>query len=517
MKAVNLYLLTRNGGCDEMSMLFHALSARPYYKAISPHEAASLKALADDLASCFTGRGLPDEEWLSAMDGFYFSYTIEHIGKEFDLLKLSEDTGCVLNIELKSEQVSEEKIRRQLSQNRYYLAHISRTIYSCTYVLETGCCYFMNDRGHLRTGSVEELADYMLRDAFSRFVPENISRCFRASDYLISPVAAPEKFLQGQYFLTNQQFDFRRQILEALEVSGTEGGPCRQVISIEGIAGTGKTLLLFDLALQLSRKNKVLLIHSGRLREGHRVIDRQLKRVDIVSGNELTETVDLSPYAALLIDEADRLAPVLLSLLLENASGMIPVILTYDPRVILGTHPDYRGSDGLNMESDQERFIKEVSTLHLAFSGNIRINRPVYSFLRALIHPKEPSGYADYSCIDVLCASDSHEEKLLAKHYTGRGYHLLRLPRGRRPDMKQDPELTAVEFDKVLLILDDSFCYDQDLTLTTRSGDSLPLEMIYEGLSRTRENLCIIISGNGELYSQVLSIRAGRSRESSRR
>ena len=36
---------------------------------------------------------------ISKLDNFYYSYTIPHIGKEFDLLKI--DKSCILNIELK--------------------------------------------------------------------------------------------------------------------------------------------------------------------------------------------------------------------------------------------------------------------------------------------------------------------------------------------------------------------------------------------------------------------------------
>ena len=75
------------------------------------HEMFSLRALAEKL----TALGVSVEE----MDGFFFGYTIPHIGKEFDLLKITEK-GC-LNIELKSEEVSEEKIRDQLRRNRHYL------------------------------------------------------------------------------------------------------------------------------------------------------------------------------------------------------------------------------------------------------------------------------------------------------------------------------------------------------------------------------------------------------------
>ena len=169
MKAVNLYFVTRPDSCEAMSKLYNELSCCDYTKQISPHEAASLKALVAELSdrpTAFSAKQSDSSEMtvqpdvdafsssaplpLSLLDGFFFSYTIEHIGKEFDLLKLSKDTGTILNIELKSENVPEDRIHKQLSQNRYYLSHISRTIYSFTYVMETRMLYLMNDRGYLR-------------------------------------------------------------------------------------------------------------------------------------------------------------------------------------------------------------------------------------------------------------------------------------------------------------------------------------------------------------------------------
>ncbi len=513
MKAVNLYMLTRCEDCAEMSALYYALSGRPYFKAISPHEAASLKSLADDLSSYFMRRGSGAAGWISVLDGFYFSYTIEHIGKEFDLLKLSEDTGCVLNIELKSEQVSEEKIRKQLAQNRYYLAHVAGTIYSCTYVLETKTLYFMNDKWHLRTGTIEELAAILEKDAFRRFIPENISRFFRASDYLLSPVAAPDKFLQGKYFLTNQQFDFRRRILEFLYASAHSSAALKKsspspVVSVSGIAGTGKTLLLFDIAVQLSKKDKVLLIHSGALRAGHRVIDRQLKRVDIISG-DAAAAISLAPYAALLIDEANLLPADQLTQLLQCArKRRLPVILTYDPHRMLESHPGMSADDSRAPEENADDVIERAASLHLEFTGNIRINRPVSSFLRVLLNAKEHAGQTNFDCIDVLFAANRKEEEYLRKNRRESGYQLISLPGADSSGSGFD--LTSMEFEKVLLVLDDTFYYNQDRILCTRDGSTDALRMIYEGLSRTRERLCLIITENEELFSRVLAIRTGR-------
>ena len=145
MKALNLYILTRIRESGEFSRLENILSGRSWHKEFSAHEVSSLCALTDRLVPFLEDRGKqdkgPDHGWVSYFDGFYFSYTIEHISKEFDLLKLSPDAGCVLNIELKSEAIEEERVQKQLMQNRYYLSHISRTILSYTYVMETDTLY----------------------------------------------------------------------------------------------------------------------------------------------------------------------------------------------------------------------------------------------------------------------------------------------------------------------------------------------------------------------------------------
>ena len=63
---------------------------------------------------------------------FFYSYQIPRLGKEFDLLQIKEDQ--IINIELKSGVVSDEAIRRQLIQNRYYLSVLGRPIQSYTYI-----------------------------------------------------------------------------------------------------------------------------------------------------------------------------------------------------------------------------------------------------------------------------------------------------------------------------------------------------------------------------------------------
>lgn len=526
MKALNLYTLTRVTNTEEFSKLEMVLSGRGWHKSYSEHEKDSLCALVDGLEKLYREDRNSGPDWVVYFDGFYFSYTIEHISKEFDLLKLAPDEGCVLNIELKSEAIEEERIRKQLDQNRYYLSHIARTILSYTYVMETDTLYCLNDHGYLRTCGMEELAQALRRPALRNYAASEIGRYFRAQDYLISPVKTPEKFLDGRYFLTNQQSDFRKQILEVLAgnagaektvaakgceekgseaktpAEGREGKPAVPLISLVGNAGTGKTLLLLDLAMELSRKRSVVFVHGGPLHEGHILIDRRLHKVRILSGTdpedmqELFERMDFSDVSCFLIDEANRLPSHVLGGIFRLSDTLgIPCIFSYDPHSLLGQVPP--------ME-DAEAVIAARETLRLELSGNIRINRPVFSFLRTLFNQKDRPGHVDFSCIDVLYAADKREEEALTTHYLSCGYRLI----SSSMESFLTGEVISQEYDKVLMIMDERFYYDSDQRLCARGEKETAIAPLYEGLSRAREKLCLLIVENCDLFARVLAIRA---------
>ena len=497
MKAMNLYLVSRAAGSADFSLLVRELTGGIHNKEYSRHEAESLRALTDELAPHLRDRCPEGGSWAAFLDGFYFSYTIAHISKEFDLLKISGDGNCVLNIELKSESIEEERICRQLAQNRYYLSHISKTIYSYTYVMETGTLYFLNDKGYMRVSSMEELAEVLCRPVFADYVEKDLDLYFRASDYLISPAAEPEKFLQGGYFLTNQQEEFKRRILETLK----EGSPEEQTpfIVVTGTAGTGKTLLLFDLAMALSRRKRVLFLHGGRLQEGHRIINERLHNVDLCEPGRFVETAD---YAYLLADEANRIPADIMDRIVSYArTRKAPCIMTYDPHLLAGREETMMQA---------EKRINELSTLSLEFTGNIRINRPVFSFLKALFHQKNLPAAADYSCIDVLYGETREEALSILDYYRNRGYQKITLPGGGGDIGKwlSAYEIVGLEFDCVIVILDDRFYYDEDMNLRAdgpASGEAMNL--LYEGISRTRERLCILVFHNERLFSDILLLR----------
>lgn len=127
MRAINLYVLTRLLNNNLYSSYEKTLSLRDERIKVRIEEIE----LINEIVIAFKQFNVPFE---FVSDWFYF-FHIPQIGKEFYLLKLGEN-NVVINLELKSQKVSEKKIEKQLKQNRYYLSNIADTIYSFTYVRE---------------------------------------------------------------------------------------------------------------------------------------------------------------------------------------------------------------------------------------------------------------------------------------------------------------------------------------------------------------------------------------------
>ena len=95
MEAVNIYTYSRIQ--EDMATEFeNILSQRSKKLAVKVQEFAAIKTLVDLL--------LDINIEIKNFENFFASFTIEQIGKEFDLIKTDKD-NFVLNIELKSENV----------------------------------------------------------------------------------------------------------------------------------------------------------------------------------------------------------------------------------------------------------------------------------------------------------------------------------------------------------------------------------------------------------------------------
>ena len=200
MKSLSIYTLTRNQSIEHISKLERQLSGRKFPLKIRTWEWGSMRALAAQLE-------MHMQEVYSLR--FFYSFQIPRLGKEFDLLQIKDNH--IVNIELKSGVVSDQAIRKQLIQNRYYLSVLGRPIQSYTYISSQNRLVRLTHHDHIVDADWERLCEDLQKEGMN--YEGNIEDLFRAELYLISPITDPVRFLKKEYFLTSQQRDIEKKIL----------------------------------------------------------------------------------------------------------------------------------------------------------------------------------------------------------------------------------------------------------------------------------------------------------------
>jgi MoxR-like ATPase len=140
----------------------------------------------------------------------------------------------------------------------------------------------------------------------------NLNSLFDPSKFLVSPFNNTDRFIRGEYFLTNQQKVIKDSILGIIKKNTYE--PC----AISGKAGTGKTLLVYDIAKEMMlNQNKVLIVHCGKLNEGHEKL-RDSHKIDLITIKYFTEQKVNENYNLIIFDEAQRIHLGQTNTLLKN-------------------------------------------------------------------------------------------------------------------------------------------------------------------------------------------------------
>ena len=491
MKAVNLFLLSREVPDTVQQDFECALSGRKKPIRFRPEEMDTIR----DMVKVFIEHNVSQKLY----DGWFYSFTIPQVGKEFDLLRITENS--VINLELKSRTVEENKIEKQLIQNRYYLGHLKKEIYSFTLVRDEPChlSLFRYENG-LRISTFEELLQILERE--TRCVTKNIEELFDPCVYLVSPLNTPDRFLKGEYFLNSQQSHIKNEIMR--NGNGLFG--------IKGAAGTGKTLLLYDIALELGKTRKTCVVHSGILSDGHNYLAKNEDAFTIISAESINHET-FSAYDAICIDETQRLFRRDLDRVLEAFNcGMAKLcIFSYDYQQSLSiTEIQRNNPQRLN---GLDRF-KEY-----ALTDKIRTNDEISSFIRTMLHLYDtPKKQIAYDRIDVVYANSLHELRAVLRLYASKGYkYIMSTPSRYAENMTEnDPSCSnshlviGQEFDQVVVVMDDNFRYDENGELTAKvqpDPDYLFQRLFYQNITRARKRLCLAVFRNPELLGWLLGIK----------
>ena len=476
MKSISIYALTRKQNIEHLQKLEQQLSGREHMLKMKEWELESMRALVEQLELHMQD--------VSALRLFY-SFQIPRLGKEFDLLQIRENQ--IINIELKSGAVSEEAIQKQLIQNRYYLSALGKPIQSYTYISSQNRLMRLTNHDHVIEASWNQLCAALQKEG--KDYSGDIENLFRAEWYLFSPLTEPNRFLNKEYFLTAQQRDIKRQILKKIREEQTG------YFSFSGLPGTGKTLLLYDIAMKLSNRQQVCIIHCGEAGKKWEILHKRLQRIDFLSDNQLETQFSLEDYHAILVDEAHLLSVEKLNVLL-NMSEDRPIIFSSDSEEMISP----KEIDQSTMKRMEE--LPNLQTFRL--TNRIRTNAELSSFIQNMMHLPVRKNQNEFPHVSVVYANDAKEADILVRDYIRQGYHFPQMERA-------ELGVTAIcDTVKMVVVLDERYYYDDELYFRSihpmRNGQS-EVRSLFHLLNQAKENLTFVVKWNETVYGILLDMK----------
>lgn len=441
------------------------------------------------------------EERLILFNDYLVGYKIKQIGKEFDLLRVGDDS--IVNIELKS-QLNIDDIKEQCQKNYYYLSSISRPLEIITFVSSNHQFYKFNPVDD----SISELAFLEFKKLITKEdkTSKNLDELFEPKNYLVSPFNSPQSFLKNEYFLTKHQKDILLFVMQ----SG------KKVFSIEGGPGTGKTLLLYTIAKEFIKADyDVTIIHCGYLNAGQYSLKKE--GYNIVSVKEAEYWLNnVSSYSIILVDESQRLKSSQLEYIFQKqVNSNCFLVLSHDQKQVLSNWEEKEAISTLIKE-------KIAKKEHFKLNDKIRTNPELADFIQYLLKVWEkPKHYAKDQKIEYSFVSNYEKAKQLATLLKRKGWEIINpTPSSYNREIHDDyiigGELNAhkvigQEFENVVLIIPESYYYNENGELKFGSRSYYGAEkMFYQAITRTRDKLHLIIVNNLDILERVLDYEKQR-------
>ena len=493
-------LLTILNGSEALESLGE--NANKEFKILKPQETRVLRQMYELISA--------DGCDICHFDGFFASYSIPQIGKEFDLLRFGEN--YVINIELKSElkksiTENQKKIYNQMHQNSYYLRFLSQTTKIFTYVEKDGFYEYDDSSDSIKKINSSTVADAIKSQQVSPFVDPNLM--FVPSNYLVSPFNAPDRFLSEEYFLTSNQQKVKDEIFNEL------GSQPNKFFCISANAGTGKTLLLYDIAKEYyTLGKKPLIIHCGLLNNGHNRLSQKhswnIKAIKEIPNSH--DQLDLNSSDIILVDESQRIHSKQLDAIVQKATECrLPVIFCYDVKQYLKT------GESTNISEYLTNHFPDISFSSKTLSNKIRTNKEMASFIKNLREIGASRDHLNYNCISIEYVNNYWDLKNYINHlehnkWTAISYTTSSMESDPYDNIAQLSDVNAhkvigQEFSKVVFVMDNNFKYD-DNKLKVRNSYYSAQGMLYQIVTRAVDELKIIVYNNPILYQNLLKIKS---------
>ncbi|CEV66235.1 TPA: DUF2075 domain-containing protein [Streptococcus pneumoniae] len=247
---------------------------------------------------------------IPAFESFHFGYKIPQIScGDFDFLKINKTN--VVNIEFKDISLAntgdferiKNKLLYQLKIRNNLLSIFNREVISIGFILNKTDLYFYRlEEDQLNEINTTDILSFLTRSA-TDFSISMLSDVLNRESLNISPINSGSTSVDKLYDLTDQQQGAINKIIKL---------DSRYYI-VKGGAGTGKSLVAFELANIFSEQGKnTILFFLAQENKLYEQYDRKLFKVLTLSSNGddipgRFEKIYQEDFNVLIIDEAQRL------------------------------------------------------------------------------------------------------------------------------------------------------------------------------------------------------------------
>ncbi|MBU2912700.1 ATP-binding protein [Reichenbachiella agariperforans] len=436
---------------------------------------------------------------MTLFEGYFIGFTIPQISKEFDLLRVGQKS--IINIEIKKKNTG-HRIQKQLTENQYYLSFLGKEIFSFTYIVEENKLFQLASKNELQEINFNHLVSCIHKQKIESIT--SLDALFNPSNYLVSPFNSTEKFISRQYFLTDHQEKIKREIFELINKTPS-------FFSIRGNAGTGKTLLTYDIAMELmTYSQNVFIIHCGILNDGQKLLIDNYGW-NIVSIKDHLKVLD-AKLSVVIVDEAQRIKEDQLRLLIDHVKKVnVSCIFSYDQTQCLSDK---------ELLVDASSIIKsECGEKDFGLTTKIRTNKEIATFIRSLFDKSRPGytknsdkieiSYFQHTANAIVYLEVLRQNGWKVINYTKQKYGLLYLFETYNLENEENAHhVIGQEFDKVVAVIDKHFVYENDILVAKHSKKPIynQHKMLLQIVTRTRQKLHIVIVDNCEILERCLEI-----------
>ncbi|KAA1039065.1 DUF2075 domain-containing protein, partial [Macrococcus equipercicus] len=332
----------------------------------------------------------------------------------------------------------------------------------------------------------------------------NLKQIIKPNNYLVSPFNDVDLFMNSKYFLAPIQNERKKLFLSSPHKYFTVSGP----------AGSGKSLFIYDLAKTLYSENKnIKIIHCGYLNSGHETLN-SLYGWDICMAhpNTIEDKESFSNLDVLFIDETQRLYN-------NQLRNLIEYSLEYDYKIVF-SFDNFQILSNSDPARENELYINNnlENLVELRLNDKIRSNADINIFTKQIFN-FQPNRKQVIKKVTIEYIIEDENVMNFIQALEEKDWVYIPFTRSRdnisyhrycyHNDHLNSHRVIGQEFDKVVVILDSSFYFDVNNISYRGDAYYLPRQMLYQNMTRAKEQLKIVIVNNFDLYKSLNRIAMG--------